>query len=98
MVSQLHFKNLREVTQAKPRRWACSSGSSNKSHLTDSPGEGEISSNPPLLGELEQTVSLILQTLAGSKSLPVFVILTVGGGATKSAGETSTIKLNFEKK
>jgi hypothetical protein len=27
-----------------------------------------------------------------------FVILTVGGGATKSAGETSTITLNFEKK
>jgi hypothetical protein len=27
-----------------------------------------------------------------------FVIFTVGGGATKSAGETSTITLNFEKK
>jgi multidrug resistance protein MdtO len=40
--------------------------------LDESPGEGEISSNLALLGELEQTISLILQTLAGSKSLPVF--------------------------
>ena len=40
--------------------------------LTESPGDGEISSNLPLLGEVEQTVSLILEILAGSKSLPVF--------------------------
>jgi multidrug resistance protein MdtO len=43
--------------------------------LIESPGDVDISSNLPLLGELEQTVSLILQTLAGAKSLPVFAPL-----------------------
>lgn len=40
--------------------------------LSESRGDGEISSNLPLLGEVEQTVSLILHILAGSRSLPVF--------------------------
>jgi len=53
--------------------------------LHESAGEGEISSSLPLLGELEQTVSLILQTLAGSKSLPVFApSLDLGAGTARS--------------
>jgi multidrug resistance protein MdtO len=40
--------------------------------LDEPPAQADISSKLALLDELEQTVSLILQTLAGSKSLPVF--------------------------
>jgi len=44
-----------------------------------------ISSSLPLLGELEQTVSLILQTLAGSKSLLVFApVADTGPGRARS--------------
>jgi multidrug resistance protein MdtO len=48
-------------------------------------GGGETPFSLPLLGELEQTVSLILQTLAGSKSLPVFApSLDLGAGTARS--------------
>jgi multidrug resistance protein MdtO len=71
------------VSRIREIRVALTGGSVPQLH--ESEGEGEISSRLPLLGELEQTVSLILQTLAGSKSLPVFApSLDLGAGTAKS--------------
>jgi multidrug resistance protein MdtO len=48
-------------------------------------GGGETPFSLPLLGELEQTVSLIRQTLAGAKSLPAFAPAPdVGAGTARS--------------
>ena len=76
------------ATRIREIRNAITEGSVPQVH--ESPGEREISSNLPLLGELEQTVSLILQTLAGSKSLPVFAPspdLGAGRARTYVSGE-----------
>ena len=83
-VSQSDRKRIgRVVARIREIRDALTRGS--VPQLEDSPREGEISSNVALLGELEQTVSLILQTLAGSKSLPVFApSLDLGAGTVRS--------------
>ena len=65
-----HERIARLANRTREIRYALTEGSVLQLHL--SAGEGEIPSNLPLFGEIEQTVSLMLETLAGSKSLGVF--------------------------
>jgi multidrug resistance protein MdtO len=60
-------------------------------HVPESPDKADTPPNPPLVSEIEQTVSLILQAFKGSQSLRVFAPSPTAGAASPRSSVTGSL-------